>query len=722
LTFPNRSIMVSFIILLSLVSVACGELRIGVSAGDASGSSGYTETLGAKINDQIYESTTLAGSTLSQSFKSSGYKTETFSVTNNAGDHAEVGFDIKNSNSYSGSYTLSPQTAKYAQSTEKLDVNAADSIYTFAYASTRDRYENAFLSLSITDGSLVGYSNSAYATLGQATVKQGMQSASGESIWVNEKAGKGLNYNDLDYFVGDGPYSPNPNNGLPDYYESATATNNLAQTNGVILTTYSGSATATNKMAEKKRTIGSFSASSNTMYWPSYAYNRNGESNSLIEISNGQLSKYTMTTTATQTATKTSVNINSAQGSSIDAQSNAESGILGSRVASHIENGNINGYTTSATTTNVVWPPKTSVDSRQKFTSASGTSLSFSGNANKELDGLFSGLDYSSTTNLNIDGGSNKGSVKGYENSAITEHSPQGPKIFGSATTSQNIKSASGSLIDVKSHAENKRKAYEGHWDTSTTPWTFLSDYNPNFGSADFQLVRSGSLTANVKSVAKSDDIDITVTGLPAKTKTAMMLEPFAMDFVNNHGAADMKTTVFTTLVNKGYATTRYTDSAADEEKFTGLGKYNVVLVNSHMSTGTIALSTSDSMSDAVTAKELVYKKTTSPTLVILTGCDSFVPASSMNYISSKVQKADLSAGYEKSVDITWMSDNLNKIFQNMGTGMTFSEADSDAWNNYLPNVWFPNHYPLYDPTNPLTLGNCGIWRLSTYGNTGFKL
>lgn len=63
--------------------------------GDTSGSSGYTGSLGAKINDQIYESTTLAGSTLSQSFKGNGDKAETFSVTNNAGDHAEVGFDIK---------------------------------------------------------------------------------------------------------------------------------------------------------------------------------------------------------------------------------------------------------------------------------------------------------------------------------------------------------------------------------------------------------------------------------------------------------------------------------------------------------------------------------------------------------------------------------------------------------------------------------------------------
>jgi hypothetical protein len=559
--------MVSFIILLSLVSVACGELKIGVSTGDASGSSGYTETLGAKTNDQIYESTTLAGSALSQSFSGNGDRAETFSVTNNAGDHAEVGFVIKNSNSYSGSYTLSPNAATYAQATEKLDVNTADSIKAFANAYSRNGRDAEAVAM-ITTGSLIGYTNSAYATSLKATVTQKAKSASGiESMWFGERAGI-FNGGNLVVYVGE--ESINPPNLLPGNDQ---------------LTAYSGSATAMKDSVQKDLTIGSLSSSYISLGPVAWNKDANGNvltsSDTVISITNGQISKYTDKATATRNSAKATQTVTSASGSSIDAQSNAESGIINSGVASHIENGNINGYTTSATTTNVVWPPKTSADSRQKFTSASGTSLSFSGNANKELDGPFSGLDYSSTTNLNIDGGPNKGSVKGYENSAITELSPQGPKIFGSATTSQNIKSASGSLIDAKSHAENKRKAYEGHWDTSTTPWTFLSNYNPNFGSADFQLVRSGSLTANVKSVAKSDDIAITVTGLPAKTKTAMMLEPFAMDLVNNHGATDAKATVFKTLVDKGYATTRYTDSAADEEKFTGLGKYNVVLVTS---------------------------------------------------------------------------------------------------------------------------------------------
>jgi subtilisin len=200
LNLPNRSIIISFIILilLSLVSVACCELTISTSTGDASGSSGYSESLGAKINDQIHENTALAGSSLRQSFAGSGSKAETFSVTNNAGDHADVGFDIKKSKSYSGSYTLSPETVNYAMATEKLNVNKADLIHAFANAESRDG-NSATADVQLTKGSLIGYTNSAYATLGEATTSQNFRSSvfaqvEGTQIKVDNQAFHGNGY------------------------------------------------------------------------------------------------------------------------------------------------------------------------------------------------------------------------------------------------------------------------------------------------------------------------------------------------------------------------------------------------------------------------------------------------------------------------------------------------------------------------------------------------
>jgi hypothetical protein len=176
LTFSKRRIIFSLILILVLVSGACGNLRISGSIGDASGSSSFSESLGAKINDQIQESTALAGSSLGQNFRGSGDRTETFSVTNNLGDNANVGFEIKKSKSYSGSYTLSSSSANYAMATEKLDVNKADLIRAFARAQSRYPWNYASSGISVTKGSLKGYTNSAYATLGEATTSQNFRS------------------------------------------------------------------------------------------------------------------------------------------------------------------------------------------------------------------------------------------------------------------------------------------------------------------------------------------------------------------------------------------------------------------------------------------------------------------------------------------------------------------------------------------------------------------
>jgi hypothetical protein len=186
LTFVKRSIIVSFVMLLCLVAVACGELRINVYTVDASGCSGYSESFGAKINDEIQESTTLDGSCLSNTFEGSGNKAKTFSVTNRNGDRAKVGFEIINSKSYSGSYMLSPKTADYAQATEKLDVSNADLIYAFAKAVNRDGIA-AGTSIHVIKGSskwcsLKEYSNNAYADEYNANAWQNINSASGENI------------------------------------------------------------------------------------------------------------------------------------------------------------------------------------------------------------------------------------------------------------------------------------------------------------------------------------------------------------------------------------------------------------------------------------------------------------------------------------------------------------------------------------------------------------
>jgi hypothetical protein len=184
----NRWVLVAGMVLLSLVSVAYGdgELKISASTGDAGGCSSYTGFFGAEIGDQIHEITALSDSCLSQSFEGSGNKAKRFSVTNKAGDHAEVGFAIKNSKRYSGSYELSPKKADYAMASEELDVVDAESILAFSKAISRDGLASG-TAIDIEKGSLLGFTNSAYATLGRADSRQEIGRANGEDIELYAK-------------------------------------------------------------------------------------------------------------------------------------------------------------------------------------------------------------------------------------------------------------------------------------------------------------------------------------------------------------------------------------------------------------------------------------------------------------------------------------------------------------------------------------------------------
>jgi hypothetical protein len=366
LTFSYRRIMFSLILLLFLVSGAYGNLKIGVSTGDASGSSGYTESLGAKTNDRVLESTALFGSSLSQSFASSGSKAETFSVSNTAGDHADVGFDIINSASYSGSYTLSPKTAKYAQATEALDVNNADLIKTFANAYSRDGRAAEAITM-ITKGSLTGYTNSAYATSMKATVTQKARSASGfGDMSIGERAAI-FDGNNLVVYAGDDSIIP------PNMPPGATQ-----------LTAYSGSASALKDSVNKDLTIGSLS-STYISYGP-VAWNVDANGNVLtssdtgISITNGQISKYTEKATATRNSAQASMKIGSATGDAISSASNVVN-LEGDNVNAKLDmgTGSLSGYSsTIGGYYNDATAKLTSATTKQGATSLSGDLIAYS--------------------------------------------------------------------------------------------------------------------------------------------------------------------------------------------------------------------------------------------------------------------------------------------------------------------------------------------------------
>jgi hypothetical protein len=616
------------------------------------------------------------------------------SSSNKEGDNAQANTNI-NSNSLTASslsdyYTEATAFTNAANAYQRAN-SASGNIQCNEFANNYEGDEiiRSFIdpSMDIENGQITSYVGSAKAKKDSVT----------DSVSIGSLLGnvplKGIGARNR---VGDNVYetvrSPvaSSSNAITNY--KATVYANSAKTTGTLKADASGAAVLGGTVFYREGGI------SDLFYDDSYITLQSGSlrgyNNAIATTSTMAKASQGITSTYTGRSIKTVVNLNNKEGDRLGAID--PDNIL---ARTQIINGQLSRYADKSSAT------PTSLASSQSIKSASGSSISLKSYAE------------------NVEGDQSATSTQ-ITNGQLSGYSDESTAALTTAKTKANIK-ANGDSIDVQSHAENRQIAYEGYRDESTGNW--MQD-NYNFGGADFQVVKSGSLTTNVKTSAFPFDCFMGVTGLPTGTKTAIMLEPFASDFVNKQGATDTKTTVFKTLVDNGYATTRYTDSAASKVKFSDLYKYNVVQIISHMGwyidkkkklQGDIALTTSDRISDRVYASDINYRHPQSQSLVILAGCEGFQPGSYEASISSMFQGAKLSAGFEKSVAINWMQDYTVNLFQDMGTGMTFSQADSNAWNNYMP-TWC-NERGI-DPSNPLNLGYYHIWRLTTYGNTGFKL
>jgi hypothetical protein len=249
-------------------------------------------------------------------------------------------------------------------------------------------------------------------------------------------------------------------------------------------------------------------------------------------------------------------------------------------------------------------------------------------------------------------------SLLGYQDSATSTRTQ--------ATAVMSLDSATGSL-DLKSHAQDKRRAseYLSYSNGKTV------SYRINYGAADFEY-KSNSLGATqLQSTATSKNVVITTPKLSSDIKTAIMLEPFNYVFTKYAGATDLGTTVFPDLVSKGYATLRYTDAGASIDKFQNLGQYDVALINSHMASNSIGLST--------TGGTLPSYTTSKNSMVILAGCDSFDGYPTKSALANWISGASLSGGYEDSVGTNWNNDYLSYFFDGLSQGDSAGSANAYA-------------------------------------------
>lgn len=293
---------------------------------------------------------------------------------------------------------------------------------------------------------------------------------------------------------------------------------------------------------------------------------------------------------------------------------------------------------------------------------------------------------------------------------------------FASKTTDTIIASfafASGNPVDVKSHAQNTKKADE----YLVFRWPVNSVNIPiNYGGADFEVQAKSLVNTKLVTSATSSNVAIDPT-LPIGTKEAIMLEPMNNAFTL-FGRTDLGTTVFPYLVEKGYATLRYTDSGVSIDKFKNLGQYNVVLVCSHMNSNGIDLSIEnptfkvrEQITDLALSEYggLTYQTSKNP-LVIFAGCKSFegYPSSKSglaNAVTSAYEKtgSGLAGGYAFPSDVSWTKDYLTYFFGSLKDGNNAKVAN-DIANTKAQVKYGINSIPE------------GYIPLVFYGNTDFVL
>jgi hypothetical protein len=666
-----------FVLLLLLVQVfliteVCG-LSLRISGGDCSGTIGSTTKITAPTDGSVESVAILTAGSLSHSIRGTGdLGAQSHGVSNRDGSEAAVYVKVDKAASYRYDYSLYPgegsgHSGKYVTASETLTATSAEEISASATANNakNDRSE---VSVLIQHGSIADYRNSAYADKTSAKSSQRADMASGNRVEFYQHASN-VNGYDAEGDV---------------YVQGSTIPGTIKS--------YSDSAAATETKAKLSRDIGSVSGdviSCNTE--ASNIENSvnviDGQEVSYIE--NGAMKGYSSSASAKKDSSTSSQKVKSASGQQVTITGNAYVlGFDGSAIADlDMDVGSIKGYSgsVSANTGNAL-----AAISSQSFDSAKADGIYVGPTAYSNLEWV----------DAEVYTGINSGSLSKYSDKSSVDNVK--------AKVSSDI-NAKGSNIDVQSIAINPKVANEYLSYTSGT----VVDYNIPFGLAEFEFQTHNSLGANVVSQADLNNVLISPT-LPKGTPTAIMLEPMNVVFTQVGGGTDLINTAFPSMVDKGYAVLRYTDSGASKDRFKNLDHYNIVLIDSHMNSDLIALSTGTGQSSLVSYDELKYKKPLAKSLVILAGCESFIPdGNNPSNLASAVAKANLRGGYANSVYTLWNQDYIGRIFQNMASGMTFNDAESEAWNNYRL-TWCDYYGASYSDQY--------VARLLTYGNGGFKL
>jgi hypothetical protein len=588
----------------------------------------YSSTAGSGVGAWLSLSSSNA-----YSIYGSGY------ASNREGDSASASTTVGSSGTTSSlsNYYVNPYAFSNEADANQNAISASGNQIVYKTSASNKEFDNSWLTAEVYGG-INGYASSASGKSASATAKQSANSASGQVIWFLEQAQN----NEKDTVGVQAAGSIYPNVGA------------IIQ-NGQ-LTSYSGSATSTKTSVARGADIATLSGSS--INFGPYAWNNEKDSaTSILSSTTGSISGYHDSASAVPTyatAYQSMNSITSTGATTIQGTSN--------NAANDYSTASI--YVSSGTITSPTSNTYASLTSDYAYPTASKISTLGNGNTYAYASNP---QGVSSNSNLRI------------ANGAITNpnfYAWSQPSIV--ETNLVSLTSATGSLVDLTSHAENTRFADEG---MVYLAGGISKHVTPNYGGANFEVQAKSLTSTKLQSDATTSNVVITPT-LPASIKTAIMLEPFSTAHAT-YGATNLGTTVFPDLVAKGYATLRYTDSGATYDKYQNLGNYNVVVADGHGDQNGISLSTINpqySNQYYIPSSQLNYKAASTNSLVILTMCSGFsgYPKTKSN-LANAFGSAYLSAGFAYDDDGSWADAYLRYFFDSLSAGNTASYADSFA-------------------------------------------
>lgn len=310
------------------------------------------------------------------------------------------------------------------------------------------------------------------------------------------------------------------------------------------------------------------------------------------------------------------------------------------------------------------------------YSSKMGTS-----SAQSASSAITTGISRLSSYGSNREGDSSKFSLQ------VINGKIQDPSISGSSGTNYaesvgSVSDAYGARSEISSRGLDKALGYQEHWawNSKNKVWTRIKT-KVERGEGDFAAVKTndahlGAVLVTTKST--KNDVVISTTGFGSNT--ALILDPRRWEFVTDVGGSDIRDSVMTSLANKGYAVTYYSDSAVSKDKVKQMDEYKVSAINTHASSSLIYLSKSSDGTnwDTMTATELKSEYTKSNGMALIIGCNSFTDTGAGTWADA-IGNANVRGGTTSSWGILYGRNYINRFFRSMSAGNTAANANDYA-------------------------------------------